>query len=51
VARKGKERGAYSDLMGKSGGKRHVEDLGINGRIILKLLFQEQEWGSWAGLI
>jgi hypothetical protein len=40
VASKGKERGVYSDLMGKSVGKRHMEDLGVNGRIILKLFFQ-----------
>jgi hypothetical protein len=26
-------------------GKRHVVDLGVNGRIILILLFKEQEWG------
>jgi len=46
VAFKGKERGIYSNLMGKSVGKRYVVDLGVNGRIILILLFKGQEWGS-----
>jgi hypothetical protein len=35
-----RERGVYSDLMGKSVGKRHLEDLAVKGRIILKLVFQ-----------
>jgi len=45
-------RGAYSDLMGKSGGKRQVEDLGVNGRMIFKLLFQGRQWGvlGWIDL-
>jgi hypothetical protein len=40
LKRRERERCVYRDLMGKSVGKRHLEDLAVNGRIILKLLFQ-----------
>ena len=32
------KRGVYRDLVGTSEGKRHLEDLGIDRRIILKLI-------------
>jgi hypothetical protein len=35
----GERRGAYRDLMGKSDGKRPLRDLGVGGRMILKLMF------------
>jgi hypothetical protein len=36
VARIGEMRNAYDILIGKSEAKNHLEDLGVNGRIILK---------------
>jgi hypothetical protein len=36
VARIGKRRGVYRILVGKREGKNHLEDPGVNGRIILK---------------
>jgi hypothetical protein len=36
VARVGEKRGAYGVLVGKTEGKKHLEDLGVNLRSILK---------------
>jgi len=36
VARMGESRGVYRVLMGKTGSKNHLEDPGIDGRIILR---------------
>jgi hypothetical protein len=36
IARKGEGRGAYRILVGKPEGRNHLEDTGVDGRIILK---------------
>jgi hypothetical protein len=39
LGRKGEKNGAYKDLVGKHEKKDHLEDIGIEGRIILKQAF------------
>ena len=41
----GESRGAYGVLVGKhGGGKKHLEDTGTDGRIILRWIFRK--WGG-----
>ena len=39
-------RGAYGVLEGKPEGKNHLEDLGVDVRIILKSLFRKVDGGA-----
>ena len=41
VARVGERRDAYRVLVGKPVGRDHLEDPGVGGRIILKLIFRK----------
>ena len=51
VACVGERRDAYRVLVGKPEGKNHLEDPGIDGRIILRLIFRKWDGGEWTGLI
>ena len=46
----GERRGVYRVLVGKLGGD-HLEDPGVDGRIILRLIFKKLDVSSWTGLI
>jgi hypothetical protein len=37
----GERRGAYRALVGKPEGRNHLEDPGVDGRIILKCIFEK----------
>jgi hypothetical protein len=50
VARMGDRRGAYRVLVGRPEGKSHLEDLGVDGKTILKWSFKTG-MGAWTGLI
>jgi len=47
----GETRGAYRFLVGRSEGKAHLEDRGVDGRIILKWIFKTWDVGVWTGSI
>ena len=51
VARMEEGRGVHKVLVGKPGGKKHLEDPGVNGRIILRWIFRTWDVGVWVGMI
>jgi hypothetical protein len=42
----GERRGVYRVLVGKPEGKKHLEDPGVDGRIILKWIFRTWDLGA-----
>ena len=42
---------AYMYSVGKVEGKNHSNDLGVEGRIILKLIFNKWDVWAWTGLM
>jgi hypothetical protein len=42
----GEWRGAYRALLGKPEGRRHLEDPGIDGRIIFEWIFKRLDGGA-----
>jgi len=49
VARMGERRAVYRDLVGKPEGKNHLEDPGIDGRIIFRCIFRKWDVRAWTG--
>ena len=44
-------RGVHTVLVGKTEGRNHLQDTGIDGRTILKWIFCKREWGmDWINL-
>ena len=50
-SRYGARRGAYRILVGKPEGRNHLEDPGVDGRIILRRIIRKWDVGVWTGLI
>jgi hypothetical protein len=49
VASMGETRNAYKVLVRKQKGRDHVEELGVDGRIILKCILGKQVGNVWTG--
>jgi len=47
----GESRGVYRVLVGKPEGNSHLEDPGIDGRIILRWIFRTWDVRAWTGSI
>ena len=45
----GERRGVYRVLVGKSEGKNHLGDPGVDGRIKLRWIFRKWDVGVWTG--
>jgi hypothetical protein len=50
VTRIAERRGVYRVLVGKPAVERHLEDSGVNGRIILRWIYRKWGLGLWTGL-
>jgi hypothetical protein len=51
VAWIGERRGTYGVLVGKLEGKSHLEDIGVDGRILLTWILKKSVGRAWTGLI
>jgi len=49
VARMGERRGVYRVLVGKPEGKNHLEDPGLDGRILLRWISRKWDVRVWTG--
>ena len=47
----GDRRGSYRVLMGYLKERGHLEDLVVDGRILLKCIFKKRDGKAWTGLI
>jgi len=47
----GGKRGAYRVSLGNLGERDHLEDPGVDGRIILRWIFRKWDVEEWTGLI
>ena len=45
----GERRGVYKVLVGKPERKNHLEDPGVDGRIILRWIFRKWDVAVWTG--
>jgi hypothetical protein len=46
-----KRRESHKNLVGKTGERDHLEDPGVDGRIILRWIFRKLDVGAWTGSI
>jgi len=49
VAHTGESRGTYRVLWGNMRERDHLEDAGVDGRIILRWIFRKWDVGVWTG--
>jgi len=49
MARMGERRGVYRGLAGNLREQEHLEDSGVDGRIILRCIFRKWDVWAWAG--
>jgi hypothetical protein len=47
----GERRSVYRVLVGKTEGRNHLVDLGVDGNILLKWIFTKWVGEAWTGLI
>jgi len=47
----GDSKGTYKNLLGRPEGKSHLEDIGVDGRITLKWIFNKWDEEAWTGLL